>query len=51
MVPGGAAVGALVDRAIGNGALYRKPQRAGGTITISPIIGPSAGGAVVSLRF
>ena len=51
MVPGGAAVGALIDRAIGNGALYRKPPRAGRALTISPVIGPSAGGAVVSLRF
>jgi hypothetical protein len=51
MVPGGAAIGALADRAIGNGALYYKPERTRTPLSISPMIGPKAGGALVSVRF
>lgn len=50
MVPGGAAAGALIDRAIGNQVVYRAP---GGrtALSIAPMVGRRGGGVSVSLRF
>jgi hypothetical protein len=49
-VPGGAALGALVDKGIGNQLIYRRS--AGRTsLHVVPILSPSRRGGAVSLRF
>ena len=48
-VPGGATVGALIDKFTGNDLLYRAVS--GSTFSIAPIVGPTIGGVAVSLRF
>lgn len=49
-VPGGAAVGALIDRFTGNTLLYRAGP-GGSTTAIAPIAGRGRGGVAMSLRF
>lgn len=48
----GTGVGALIDRAVGNGTIYvdriRAPQR---SMTISPVVGRRGSGVRLSLRF
>ena len=48
-VPGGAVVGALVDKFTGNRLIYRAPQPS--TLSVAPLIGQRGGGVSVSLRF
>jgi hypothetical protein len=48
-VPGGATVGALIDKFTGNDLLYRAGPRS--TLSIAPIVGRATGGVAVSLRF
>jgi hypothetical protein len=48
-VPGGTAVGALIDKFTGNQLIYRRGRR--NDVAVSPVVTPTARAAMVTIRF